>query len=89
MSKGYLANLNQEHGKVVQKIKAVEQEQTQQPLHGFCLWENENVSGNAHHLHHHDSCLCDIGKLGKKKKEEANKKRCRYHHISSTFTKPA
>ena len=38
-------------------------------------WKNENVSGHPHYLHHHETCLCDNGKIGKQKKKEANKKR--------------
>ena len=38
-------------------------------------WKNENVSGSFHHLHHHETCLCKFGKIGKEKKAAANKKR--------------
>ena len=35
---------------------------------------NGNFSGNHRNLHHHETCLCDFGKIGKEKKEAANKK---------------
>ena len=38
-------------------------------------WKNENVSAHPHHLHHHETCLCEFGKIGKEKKAAANKKR--------------
>ena len=38
-------------------------------------WLKENVSGHPHHLHHHETCLCDYGKIGIEKKKAANKKR--------------
>ena len=37
-------------------------------------WSYENVSGHPHHLHHHETCLCEFRKIGKKKKDIANKK---------------
>ena len=42
-------------------------------------WIKENVTGNLKHLHHHETCLCEFGKLGKKKKEAANKKRREFY----------
>ena len=42
-------------------------------------WMNGNVSGNHHNLHHHETCLCDFGKIGKEKKEAANKKRSDFY----------
>ena len=38
-------------------------------------WLKNNVSGHIHHLHHHQTCLCKFGKIGRKKKEAANQKR--------------
>ena len=38
-------------------------------------WLKNNVSGHIHHLHHHQTCLCEFGKIGRKKKEAANQKR--------------
>ena len=38
-------------------------------------WLKNNVSGHIHHLHHHETCLCEFGKIGRKKKEAANQKR--------------
>jgi hypothetical protein len=40
-------------------------------------WLEENVSGDSEYaLHHVDTCACDNGKVGKKKRELTNKK-CR------------
>ena len=33
------------------------------------------MSGHPHHLHHHETCECEFGKIGKAKKAAANKKR--------------
>ena len=33
------------------------------------------MSGHQHYLHHHESCLCEFGKIGKERKAAANKKR--------------
>ena len=33
------------------------------------------MSGHQNHLHHHETCLCEFGKIGKEKKAAANKKR--------------
>ena len=39
-------------------------------------WLEENVSGDLEYaLHHVDTCKCDNGKVGKKKRELANQKR--------------
>ena len=38
-------------------------------------WKIKNVSGHPHHLHHHETCECEFGKIGKAKKAAANKKR--------------
>ena len=38
-------------------------------------WTHDNVSGHPHHLHHHETCLCEFGRIGKEKKAAANKKR--------------
>ena len=42
-------------------------------------WVMENVSGHPHYLHHHETCLCDNGEIGKKKKKEANEKRREFY----------
>ena len=42
-------------------------------------WETKNVSGHYHHLHHHETCLCDFGKIGKEKKRAANEKRREFY----------
>ena len=44
-------------------------------------WKTKYVSGHYHYLHHHKTCLCDFGKMGKAKKKAANEKR-------REFTKP-
>ena len=38
-------------------------------------WLKNNVSGHPHHLHHHETCLCEFGKIGRQKKAAANQKR--------------
>ena len=38
-------------------------------------WLKSNVSGHPHHLHHHETCLCEFGKIGRQKKAAANQKR--------------
>jgi len=38
-------------------------------------WLKNNVSGHPHHLHHHETCLCEFGKIGREKKAAANQKR--------------
>ena len=38
-------------------------------------WLKSNVSGHPHHLHHHETCLCKFGKIGREKKAAANQKR--------------
>ena len=38
-------------------------------------WLKSNVSGHPHHLHHHETCLCEFGKIGREKKAAANQKR--------------
>ena len=38
-------------------------------------WIRDNVSGHHHYLHHHETCLCEFGKIGKEKKKAANQKR--------------
>mgnify|MGYP001158961085 FL=1 len=38
-------------------------------------WKAKHVSGHQHYLHHHESCLCEFGKIGKERKAAANKKR--------------
>jgi hypothetical protein len=38
-------------------------------------WKSKHVSGHSHHLHHHETCQCEFGKIGRKKKKEANEKR--------------
>ena len=38
-------------------------------------WKSKNVSGHSHHLHHHETCRCEFGKIGREKKKEANEKR--------------
>ena len=39
-------------------------------------WLEENVNGDSEYaLHHTDTCACNNGKIGKKKRELANKKR--------------
>ena len=43
-------------------------------------WKNENISGHPHYLHHHETCLCDNGKIGKNKRQEANKKRREFYN---------
>ena len=43
-------------------------------------WSYENVSGHPHYLHHHETCLCEFGKIGKKKKDAANKKRREFYN---------
>ena len=42
-------------------------------------WANRNVSGNPYHLHHWETCFCDLGKIGRAKKEAANKKRSNFY----------
>ena len=43
-------------------------------------WLNENVSGDDEYkLHHQESCNCEHGDKGKKKKEAANKKRSEFY----------
>ena len=42
-------------------------------------WLKENVSGHPHHLHHHETCLCDYGMIGIEKKKAANKKRSDFY----------
>ena len=37
--------------------------------------KSKNVSGHSHHLHHHETCRCEFGKIGREKKKEANEKR--------------
>ena len=36
-----------------------------------------------HHLHHHETCLCDFGKIGKEKKKAANEKRREFYKSDS------
>ena len=31
-------------------------------------------------MHHHETCLCEFGKIGKKKKDAANKKRREFYN---------
>ena len=38
-------------------------------------WLKSNVSGHPHHLHHHETCLCEFGNIGREKKAAANQKR--------------
>ena len=38
-------------------------------------WLKNNVSGHPHHLHHHETCLCEFGNIGREKKAAANQKR--------------
>ena len=38
-------------------------------------WKSSHVSGHPHHLHHHETCQCEFGKIGRAKKKEANEKR--------------
>ena len=38
-------------------------------------WLKDNVSGHLEHLHHHETCVCEFGKIGREKKEAANKQR--------------
>jgi hypothetical protein len=43
-------------------------------------WLKENVSGDSEYrLHHEDKCACTNGKVGKEKKEAANKKRREFY----------
>ena len=42
-------------------------------------WESKYVSGHYHHLHHHKTCLCEFGKIGKEKKRAANEKRREFY----------
>ena len=46
-------------------------------------WERENVSGSYHHLHHHKTCLCEFGEVGKEKKRAANKKRSDFYETET------
>ena len=32
-----------------------------------------------HHLHHHETCLCEFGKIGKERKKAANEKRREFY----------
>ena len=42
-------------------------------------WLEENVSGDQEYAFHHvDTCACYNGKIGKKERELANKKRQRF-----------
>ena len=46
-------------------------------------WLTKNTSGSdGYYLHHHESCSCDMDKIGKMKKQETNKK-----HSDSDFYK--
>ena len=42
-------------------------------------WETKYVSGHYLYLHHHKTCLCDFGKIGKAKKKAANEKRREFY----------
>ena len=43
-------------------------------------WLKKNVSGSdGDYLHHHESCSCDNGEVGKAKKLAANKKRSDFY----------
>ena len=42
-------------------------------------WESKYVSGHYHHLHHHETCACDFGKIGKERKRAANEKRREFY----------
>ena len=42
-------------------------------------WLKNNVSGHPHHLHHHETCLCKFGKIGREKKAAANQKRRNFY----------
>ena len=42
-------------------------------------WKTKYVSGHYHHLHHHETCLCEFGKIGKERKAAANKKRRNFY----------
>ena len=52
---------------------------TQVSKHLSKEWESKHVSGHYHHLHHHETCLCDFGKIGKAKKKAANEKRREFY----------
>ena len=32
-------------------------------------WKSPNVIGDYDHVHHHKTCLCGVGKIGKERKE--------------------
>ena len=42
-------------------------------------WLAKYVSGHYLYLHHHNTCLCDFGKIGKAKKKAANEKRREFY----------
>ena len=42
-------------------------------------WKAKYVSGHYHHLHHHETCLCEFGKIGKERKKVANEKRREFY----------
>ena len=42
-------------------------------------WLAKYVSGHYLYLHHHKTCLCDFGKIGKAKKKAANEKRREFY----------
>ena len=37
-------------------------------------WKIKHVSGHQHYLHHHETCQCEFGIIGKAQKATANKK---------------
>ena len=41
------------------------------------------MSGHYHHLHHHETCVCDFGKIGKERKRATNEKRREFYKTES------
>ena len=42
-------------------------------------WKTKYVSGHYHYLHHHETCQCEFGKIGRARKKEANEKRREFY----------
>ena len=48
-------------------------------------WKTKHVSGHQHYLHHHETCQCEFGIIGKAKKATANKKRRDFYKTERGF----